>query len=592
MQKDEKVWTNQFGCGKGSVIFSHGKSDATGVLVAFREAVDYKINSQHVDNNGRYIVLNLLIDGSPVILVNYYAPNNEADQVKLLNDLTHVFDELEITGNTRFLWEGDFNTIFDISLDADGGSPQLYIKSVAKLLSMMSENDLCDIFRTRNPDSRRFTWRRKTPFLQRRLDYFLVSDSLQESIEMIDIIPSIASDHSAIILKLRPTYEGNQGRSYWKFNNSLTEDRQFVNSLKNEIPVFEREVCFLTDPIMKWEFLKFKFREFSRSFSIQKSKEKKARRCELEKRLTELECSFSTNHNSNMLEEYHKCKSELDTLYDYMTAGLIIRSKSNWYEQGEKSSKYFLNLEKHNQVKSHIRKLISDSSNVINDPSEILSSIKDFYATLYKRRSTKNERECLEYLHSLDIPKLSEAERNSCEGLLTKKECWEALSEMKNGKSPGNDGLTKEFYMCFFNEICNQLIAALNESFTVGQLSTSQRQATITLIEKKAKDERFLKNWRPISLINVDAKIASKVLASRMKNILSSIVKCDQTAYVKGRYIGESIRLISDILEYTEENDISGILFSADFEKAFDSIEHAFLFAVLESFGFGPQFIQ
>ena len=63
----------------------------------------YRINSQHVDNNGRYIVLNLLIDGSPVILVNYYAPNYEADQVKLLNDLTHVFDELEITANTRFL---------------------------------------------------------------------------------------------------------------------------------------------------------------------------------------------------------------------------------------------------------------------------------------------------------------------------------------------------------------------------------------------------------------------------------------------------------------------------------------------------------
>ena len=69
---------------------------------------------------------------------------------------------------------------------------------------------------------------------------------------------------------------------------------------------------------------------------------------------------------------------------------------------------------------------------------------------LYKWRSTKNERECLEYLHSLNIPKLSEAERSSCEGLLTKKECCEALSEMNNGKSPGNDGLTKEFYVCFF----------------------------------------------------------------------------------------------------------------------------------------------
>ena len=145
------MWINQFGCEKGSVIFSYGKSDVRDVLVAFREAVDYKINSQHADNDGSYIVLNLLIDGSPVILVNYYAPNYEADQVKLLNDLTHVFYELEITSNTKFLWGNDFNRIFDIFLDADGGSPQLYVKSVAKLLSMMSENDLCDIFRTRHP---------------------------------------------------------------------------------------------------------------------------------------------------------------------------------------------------------------------------------------------------------------------------------------------------------------------------------------------------------------------------------------------------------------------------------------------------------
>ena len=100
----------------------------------------------------------------------------------------------------------------------------------------------------------------------------------------------------------------------------------------------------------------------------------------MEKRLTELECSLSINHDNNILEEYHKCKSELDTLYDYITAGLIIHSKSNWYEQGEKSCKYILNLEKRNQVKSDICKLVSDSGNAINDPSEILSSIKDFYA--------------------------------------------------------------------------------------------------------------------------------------------------------------------------------------------------------------------
>ena len=114
----------------------------------------------------------------------------------------------------------------------------------------------------------------------------------------------------------------------------------------------------------------------------------------------------------------------------------------------------------------------------------------------------------------------------------------------------------------------------------------------ITLIEKKGKDKRYLKNWRPISLINIDAKIASKAIAMRIKEVIAKLVQCDQTAYVNNRYIGESNRLISDILEYNNENEIEAILFSADFEKAFDSIEHPFLFAVLKSFGFGAGFIQ
>ena len=104
--------------------------------------------------------------------------------------------------------------IFDIDLDADGGSPKLYIKSVSKLLSVMSEIDLCDIYRVRNPDSRLFTWRRKSPFKQRRLDFFLVSDCLQDNIESVEIIPSVRTDHSCLLMKLRPTYQDVRGRSY------------------------------------------------------------------------------------------------------------------------------------------------------------------------------------------------------------------------------------------------------------------------------------------------------------------------------------------------------------------------------------------
>ena len=115
---------------------------------------------------------------------------------------------------------------------------------------------------------------------------------------------------------------------------------------------------------------------------------------------------------------------------------------------------------------------------------------------------------------------------------------------------------------------------------------------TPRVIEKKGKDKRYLKNWRPVSLINVDAKMASKAIAMRIKKVIAKLVHCDQTAYVNNQYIDESNRLISEILEYISENEIEAILFSADFENIFDFIEHPFLFAVLKSFGFGAGFLQ
>ena len=84
-----------------------------------------------------------------------------------------------------------------------------------------------------------------------------------------------------------------------------------------------------------------------------------------------------------------------------------------------------------------------------------------------------------------------------------------------------------------------------NHLFSVGELSTSQRQAVITLILKKDRDKRLVKNWRPVSLTNVDTKIASKVMALRMKKVIPNLINYDQTAYVKGRFIGESIRIIN-----------------------------------------------
>ena len=93
-------------------------------------------------------------------------------------------------------------------------------------------------------------------------------------------------------------------------------------------------------------------------------------------------------------------------------------------------------------------------------------------------------------------------------------------------------------------------------------------------------------------MINVDVKVASKCLASRLEKVIHTLVDSHQTAYVPRRNIRESVRLVEDLLEYDGKEDLTGIMFSSDFEKAFDSIDHCFMFACLKRFGFGTQFVQ
>lgn len=212
-----------------------------------------------------------------------------------------------------------------------------------------------------------------------------------------------------------------------------------------------------------------------------------------------------------------------------------------------------------------------------------------FYRDLYTSKQEKTSDEIHAYLEKVNTPKLDVEEQVLCEGELTLVECQTALNSFTKNKSPGNDGLTVEFYRKFWPLLGTNLVASLNETYRTGELSASQKQAVITLLDK-GKDRTLLKNWRPISLLNVDYKIATKALANRLKETLPKLIHPNQVGYVKGRDITENVRTIQDILGYTNSKNIPGFLISIDFQKAFDSLEWSFLEAVLEKFNFGPSF--
>ena len=162
----------------------------------------------------------------------------------------------------------------------------------------------------------------------------------------------------------------------------------------------------------------------------------------------------------------------------------------------------------------------------------------------------------------------------------------------ENSKTPGNDGIPIEFYKKLWDILADQLVDVFNCSFQLEEMTTSQRQAIITLIDKKGKDRSYLENWRPISLVNVDAKIASKVISNRIKCCLPDIIHHNQSGFIKDRFIGETARSILDIIDHTERSELPGMIIFIDFEKAFDSIEWCFLYSCLKAFNFGPEFIK
>ena len=216
---------------------------------------------------------------------------------------------------------------------------------------------------------------------------------------------------------------------------------------------------------------------------------------------------------------------EYDSIYEQIAKGAIIRSKATWYERNKKSNKYFLNLESHKKAKSSVRKVFDNEGVLIKDPKKILQEIQHFYNNLCKRDPPRRS-----FLNNSEIPKLTNDEARICDRKLTVDECYKSLQLFESNKSPGNDGLTAQFYRTFWHTLGNLMVDSLNYSYDYGELSNSQKEAIITLIEKKDKDKQDLSNWRPISLINVDVKIGSKAIAKRLENVLPNIIHYNQCA--------------------------------------------------------------
>lgn len=572
-------WQNEWGY---TALFSGNNSQSAGVGILFRSNVPVKLISYKEIIIGRIQMAEVEINDQRYSLFNIYGPND--DDPTFFNKLN---DEITDLQGKNVILGGDFNVVFNIKRDKEGGRGDTKPKQRQAIQDMLDEHELTDVWRVMNPDQKVFTWHSNSrPRVSCRLDYIIVSGNLLNNIRKAKIIPSFLSDHSLVYVNLETSIP-ERGPGYWKMNTALLLDNEYKNRIQRKI----REIVSLNEsanPNTKWELIKGTVRSESITFSAQKSKERKKEELQLQKEIEVIHDSLNANKDQNLQIELEEKKNKLEQLYDQKTRGIILRAKCRWVEEGEKNTKYFANLEKRNYENKIITELkINDE--LVQDQTKIIEEERRFYERLYSKKTTN-------YIGSNFFPKdantLSSEEKQICEGILTDTEIQEAVKEMKNNKSPGSDGIPVEFYKLFWPDIKTHLLNSLNYSFETGKLTQLQNQGIITLIPKKDKDRTTLSNWRPITLLNTDYKIAAKSIANRIKKILPNIIHHSQTGFMQDRYIGENIRLTHDVITYANDKNLKGLIMFIDFEKAFDSLDHEFMMKTLTYLNFGTDLLQ
>jgi exonuclease III len=594
--KEEKQIRAEWGY---ECYFASHTSQSRGVCILFNNNFDFKINNIIKDKNGNFIILVMKTMDKNIVLVNLYGPNN--DDPQFYEDIKSKLLQLSYTD---VIVGGDWNLVLNPGLDYHNYKHVNNPKAQDKVMELSGEVDLVDVWRELNPETLRYTWRRNNPTQQARLDFFLVSDSLLTHVKDAEILIGYRSDHSAISVKLEFQKEA-KNNNFWKFNSALLRDKQYVDEVHKVIAevkeqysllVYNREeLCNVREEDLEFvisdqlflDTLFMEIRKKTMEYAARKKREDKKTEQKLEEEIQRLE--EIRNKTNEEIQDLINKKENLITLRRNKMQGVLLRSKARWAAEGEKITKYFCSLERRHYVSKQMFKLISKQGETLDKTEDMLQETKDYYQTLYKEKEVTNVK-LEDYVSTL--PKLTQEEAAMLEGYITVDEAGQVLKNMSNGKSPGTDGMTVDFFKFFWKQLKIFVVRSINEGFDNKQMSITQREGIIICIPKGDKPREYLKNWRPISLLNVAYKIGSSCIANRIKTVLPKLISEDQTGFVPGRYIGDNLRLLYDITHYLNETNTQGLLVALDFEKAFDSVNWNYMHKTLEAFGFGEDIRQ
>ena len=452
----------------GPSYFSSFNSQSRGVAIFIKKDLPIKIIDQFSDKNGNILSILVELEGRQILIQGIYGPNK--DEPNFYSD--ECFLKLNEWCPSHAIFAGDWNIALDPNIDTCNYINYNNQGARAELLNKMNELELIDVFREFHPLEKKFTWKQWGTLKFSRLDYFLTSNSMLPYVQKVEILQKCFSDHSPISLEIDFS-RFKRGRGFWKMNNSLLSDKDYVDIIKNTIKRVTCQYAIVNNDINFFQnsandiietfieaqtpetlqslplqinaelFLDTLMMEIRRDtilFSAKNKRERNAREQLLNHDIEILENQIQTHGDisGRLSEELDAKKHSLEEIIKYQAQGAFIRSRAEYKVDGEKPTRLFCALEKLHGVQKYVPQLfVKDKDGyeaLITDQSDIEKEIEGFYSNLYENKDSFIENNSIEEFlgpqNCQNIPKVTNAEKSNMEGKITVDEMSKYLKKI------------------------------------------------------------------------------------------------------------------------------------------------------------------
>jgi exonuclease III len=567
---------------KGKYIFTPGTGNSKGCITLLHN--DIQINHKsNIGNRGHYAHLELS-NHKQVTIFNIYAPNGYNQEKRdFFENLITLINNFNIND---IILAGDFNLTLQVcdryNRQTSAGENNIanYLKTELEQVGFTDHLEYNNLM----------TWKKgnsmsKLDRIFSRLHGYRLH-SITTDWTLCD------TDHAAVIAKFECNRRLKRGVKPCRLSSEVVNNQESLSELSQYLREQLQTLNPESDPHLILEFTKMTIRTKAIEIGKRQANAEEDYLKFINEDIKAHENLLLNTHEPDQQTEINLTIqlriNEKNEILDKQGKRLALRARSKWYNEGEKSNKYFLNLLKSRASRNEMTCLNIEGNNVTN--SEIIDQeVNSYYQKLYNNGTTIVESN--DFLNEMFV--VDQETSNIVNKPITISELWSALKPLKD-TAPGPDGISHLYLKRLWHIVGPIILNAWNYSIQINKMPPSHYSSFLKLIPKPGKDPNQLKNWRPITLSNCDHKLITRIYNNRLLQIISDKISLTQTAYIRTRNITDNIRMVNSAIQLARyEPQINGTVIALDAQKAFDTVSHEYLKRVLSKIGlssFNPIF--